>query len=68
MFRGDDAPPKNLYYQEKVTETNKAWLLDIQGEEIWIPKSQCDINEDDHTIEIPEWLADKKGLEYDENV
>jgi len=51
--------------------TDKALLVDIEGEEFWIPRSQ--IHEDselynsDHVGEsgvlvIPRWLAEEKGL------
>jgi len=49
-------------FDEIVTETDAAWLLDVGDDKIWLPKSQCDIDEDDNTIEVPEWLAIEKGL------
>lgn len=50
-------------------ETEAAILIDVDGDEIWIPKSQ--IHEDSQVRElgdrgelvIPEWLAIEKGLE-----
>ncbi len=48
--------------------TPKALLVEIDGEEYWLPKSQLgkatDVeNEGDiGTIEIPKWLAEEKGL------
>jgi hypothetical protein len=51
-----------------VKETDKAFLLDVGGEEIWIPFSQVadyeDYNEGDVDVEIPitEWIANEKGL------
>lgn len=53
---------RTIDYDELKTETNKAWLLDIEGEEIWFPKSQCDLDEESSCIEIPKWLAKAKGL------
>jgi hypothetical protein len=51
-----------------VRETDKALLCSIEGEEIWIPKSQ--IHDDSEVYEdggegdlvINEWLAIEKGL------
>ena len=51
-------------------ETDKALLCDVDGEEVWIPKSQ--IQDDSEVTEkgdmgilaIPAWLADEKGLDY----
>lgn len=49
-------------------ETDKGLLVEYEGEEIWIPKSQ--ITEDSEVTEegdegilaIPEWLAEEKGM------
>lgn len=49
-------------------ETEKAFLCVIEGEEVWLPKSQIpdadDYMEGDEDIEIAitEWLAGEKGL------
>lgn len=43
-------------------ETADAWLLEIEGKRIWFPKSRCDLDEKRKTIELPEWLAEKKDL------
>lgn len=47
--------------EELVHETDAAWLLLIHGEEIWLPKSQCQYG-DDGIVTVPEWLAKAKGL------
>lgn len=46
---------------EIVRETDRAWLLDIEGEEVWLPKSQVKDN-GDGTFTVPEWLAMERGL------
>ena len=46
---------------EVVRETERAWLIDVDGDEIWLPKSICTDNEDG-TFTVPEWLAIEKGL------
>lgn len=53
-----------------IKETDKALLCNIEGEEIWIPKSQIMdesevFDEDDNsngTLVITEWIANEKGL------
>lgn len=48
-----------------VKETDKAWLadLDTHDEPVWLPKSQVEYDEDDHTFTIPLWLCEEKGIE-----
>lgn len=50
----------SILFDELITETDDAWLLDIDCEEMWFPKSVCTI--EDTYITMPEWLADDKGL------
>lgn len=46
-----------------VHETENAWLVRIDKTEVWLPKSQCeDFDEEEGTVEVPEWLATEKGL------
>lgn len=42
-------------------ETEKAILVNDGTEDIWLPKSQCEMNPDG-TVTMPEWLAHEKGL------
>lgn len=47
-----------------LNETANAVLIIVDGNEVWIPKSQIeDADEDYETIIIPEWLAEDKGLD-----
>lgn len=46
--------------EKLVKETDKAWLVCIEGEEMWLPKSQVEI--EDEIVFIPEWLAKEKDL------
>lgn len=56
---------------EQVTETELAWLLEIEGEQVWIPKSQVR-GKARHAdgpfkgrlrrVEIRQWMAKLKGL------
>jgi len=57
-----------------IASTNKAILIEVDGEREWLPMSQIsdasvDLNDipaldrgDPLTITIPEWLAEEKGL------
>lgn len=50
---------------EILQETDEAILISTTGEDTWLPKSQIDYAGDRGDvvdIEIPEWLADEKGL------
>lgn len=42
--------------------TEKALLVDVDGDEYWLPRSQI-VDEGDGIVAIPQWLADKEGLE-----
>lgn len=50
----------SIVFDEIVTETKIAWLIDIDCVEIWFPKSLCTI--DDNYITMPYWLAEEKEL------
>lgn len=48
---------------EILHETDHAIMIENLNEEnVWIPKSQIEISEDEKTIGIPEWLAKDKEL------
>lgn len=43
-------------------ETDKAYQL-FDGKKIeWVPKSQCEWDEKNKTMQMPEWLAMDKGF------
>lgn len=60
-------PTTVITVDEVLHETDLAWLVLIDGEKYWLPKSKV---EDDELvvgatgidIEVPEWLAAAKGL------
>lgn len=58
----------DLDVDEIIKETNLAFLLLIDGEELWMPKNQVADSEDykegdkELTISITEWIAKQKGL------
>lgn len=43
-------------------ETEKAYLVSDGAQEVWLPKSQVEYDEDAKTMAMPEWLAKDKGL------
>ena len=49
-------------------ETEKAILVEIEGEEYWMPKSQIDDDSEvykkgqEGTLVITRWIAEQKGL------
>lgn len=54
---------ETIYFERLVHQTTDAWLIETDsGDEVWLPKSQCELDEDDNTVEVPEWLAIEKGL------
>jgi hypothetical protein len=48
-------------YEAMVRETPKAYLLKIQDQELWLPKSQSEIL-DDEVVQLSPWIAKEKGL------
>ena len=49
-----------IWFDDIIHETANAWLLDIDGEKVWMPKSQCELDGD--MVLVPEWLAIEKDL------
>ena len=43
-------------------ETEKAVLISDGTVEVWLPKSQVEIDEAAGEVTMPEWLASAKGL------
>jgi hypothetical protein len=56
----DDTEEASYDFDEIKKETDKAWLVTIEGEDYWFPKSLCRL--DDSSIVIPIWMAEDKGL------
>jgi len=54
---------KNRFMQYNcvlVRQSSKAFLVNIGGTELWMPRSKCAIS--GSTLSIPQWLAEVKGL------
>ena len=45
---------------ELVRETDKAFLLNCEGDEVWLPKSQVTFDKEAKTVTLPEWLFNDK--------
>jgi hypothetical protein len=52
-----------LVYDEIEFETESGWLLSFDDNNVWLPKSQCEIDIGRGRVEVPAWLAREKGLE-----
>jgi hypothetical protein len=48
------------YHCVLVRQSSKAFLVNIGGTELWMPRSKCAIS--GSTLSIPQWLAEAKGL------
>lgn len=58
-----DPKPVEICFAELVRETDKAWMFKTDdGDAVWLPKSQCELDEDELLVQVPEWLAIEKGL------
>ena len=58
-------PDEELEFEgHLVHETEAAWLfhVDDEGEEIWFPKSVCDLDSSQTSLLCPLWLAKEKGI------
>ena len=51
-----------IQYDELKRSTEQAYLFRIDGEDIWLPKSQASVYEKKKVVYIPEWLAMKADL------
>jgi len=49
------------------SETERAWLVQLDNGEFWLPKSQCSLNLSNkgipQSVSVPEWLAIEEGIE-----
>lgn len=52
-----------VFVELLIRETPDAWLiLTAYDEEVWLPKSQVELDDDESVVRVPEWLALEKGL------
>lgn len=43
-----------------ISETEKSWYLDCEGDKEWFPKSQVTFNKEKEELEAPIWLLKEK--------
>lgn len=61
-----------IHVTKLLKETDKAFLLEVKGKEVWIAKSLIpdwqDYLQDDEKFDlsIPDWVAEENGLECKE--
>jgi len=59
----------HVLVEKIIGESDSAFLCRIDGEEMWIPKSQItdpeiyERGDEDVTVSMTQWIADKKGIE-----
>jgi hypothetical protein len=57
-----------VYVDCIVHATERAWLCQIDGDEVWLPLSQlcapdgCDVGDTDVTIYVADWIAQDRGI------
>lgn len=61
-YPDEESEIHNFDYEEFIDETDKAWYLVVEGKGNWFPKSVCQIDKENMTIDVPEWLAIDKEI------
>lgn len=51
--------PAVRIFAEMKAETDKAYLMNCEGDEVWIPKSVCRYNPAADTVDIQDWFFTK---------
>ena len=44
----------------KIMSTKEALYLKCEGDEVWMPKSQCEFNNQENTVLVSEWFYNNK--------
>ena len=60
-------PTCEIMVEEILSETDSAILIQYEGQEVWIPKSQLidycgNVRDQDIEIEVTQWILEEKGL------
>ena len=66
LLQGEIMDDKEMYeinYDKKEHETDKAWLFIFEDKKVWLPKSQCELDELNKIINVPVWLVEEKEIE-----
>lgn len=52
-----------VFVERLIRDTPDSWLiLTADDEEVWLPKSQVELDDDESVVMVPEWLAIDRGL------
>jgi len=53
---------EDVEYYEIIHETEKAILFDIDGKQVWLPRSMIEVNRDDKVVTMPHSFAVEKEI------
>lgn len=55
---------ETVAYDELLRDDELAWLLDFPDldDPVWLPKAECEIDEDAMEISVPDWLIVNRGI------
>lgn len=57
LKKQDKSAKRTFNYDKIVVETPKAWRLGLSnGQEFWVPKSQCSLFLTQKQLSVPQWL------------
>lgn len=56
-----------IRYLSLLRQTSAAWQFDVVNEDmdelrIWLPKSRCELQEEQKIVMVPRWLVEKNRL------
>lgn len=51
---------KIIIQAELISQTEKAWHLNCEGDNKWFPKSVCKFSEEKNELEAPLWVLKEK--------
>ena len=43
-----------------ISETDRAWYLNCEGDNKWFPKSDCEFSEEKKELKVPLWILKEK--------
>ena len=55
-------PTESVEYDEHLHDTDDARLFLIDGQQVWIPKSVIEDDDDMGTLEVATWFCEKEEL------
>ncbi len=52
-----------VMYDAFIRETDLAWILKFENREVALPKSQCEFDEEEGIVMVPQWLIEAEELD-----